>query len=78
MRVALVAAELEENLGRWNIKGTEPKSSPSTPSMIRRPDVSQVAALDPQSTGLPKVFNQRAAKFCKLPAQCPSIREYAW
>src|ERR1022692_5234520 len=46
MRIALVGAELEENLGRrisgghiwlrrWNIKGTKPRSAPLTSSTIR-------------------------------------------
>jgi anaerobic magnesium-protoporphyrin IX monomethyl ester cyclase len=72
MRVALIGAELEENLGlRYMASALEAQghqaeivpfnSEQDLPSAVRR-----VAAFDPQIAGLSMIFTNRAREFCKL------------
>lgn len=72
MKVALVGAELEENLGlRYMVSALEHRghqaeiipfnSERDIPQTLR-----QVTAFDPQITGLSMVFTSRAREFCRL------------
>ena len=72
MKVALIGAELEENLGLRYIasalgsRGHQVEIVPfNTQRNIPRA-VQQVTAFDPQITGLSMVFTSRAKEFCRL------------
>jgi hypothetical protein len=72
MDVALVGAELEENLGlRYMAAALEAKRHrveiiPFNAETDIRPAVQQVLSLSPQITGLSMVFTGRARQFCRL------------
>jgi radical SAM superfamily enzyme YgiQ (UPF0313 family) len=72
MKVALVGAELEENLGLRYMaaalerEGHRAEIVPFNSEHDTASAVAQVAALDPQITGFSMVFTNRAREFCKL------------
>src|SRR5512133_1809993 len=72
MRVALVGAELEENLGlRYMASALEAEGHHATivpfndDSDLQRA-VDELVALQPDLTGLSMVFTSRAREFCRL------------
>jgi hypothetical protein len=72
MRVALVGAELEENLGlRYMASALEQAGHEAEIVAFNtgydvQPVVSRVLSIDPQITGLSMVFTGRAREFCRL------------
>jgi len=72
MKVALVGAELEENLGLRYIaaalerNGHQADIVPFNSVHDTTQAVAQIAALDPEITGLSMMFTNRAREFCKL------------
>lgn len=72
MKVALVGAELEENLGLRYMSsalerhGHEVEIVPFNTELDIQQTVGQVAAFAPQITGLSMVFTGRAREFCRL------------
>jgi anaerobic magnesium-protoporphyrin IX monomethyl ester cyclase len=72
MRVALVGAELEENLGLEYMAaaleqaGHEAKIISFNTDQDVSPAVQQILSFDPQITGLSMVFTGRAREFCRL------------
>ena len=72
MRVALVGAELEENLGlRYMASaleraGHEAEIVPFNSTYDIQPVVGRILELEPQITGLSMVFTGRAREFCRL------------
>jgi hypothetical protein len=72
MKVALVGAELEENLGLEYMATAleqadhEAWITPFNTDQDVRPAVEQILSCDPEITGLSMVFTSRAGEFCRL------------
>src|ERR1035438_37562 len=72
MKVALVGAELEENLGLRYMasalerEGHQAEIVPFNSVHDVASAASQIAALDPEITGFSMVFTNRAREFCEL------------
>lgn len=75
MRVALVGAELEENLGlrymasALEAKGHQVEIIPFNTEYEIPDAVKQIMAFDPEITGLSMVFTGRAKEFCRLASE---------